>query len=267
MKNLATSLPKPKVLNEICSIHTDTKLIKGTIPGHAEPICPKCVAEQIKNKDQLAFEHLESRKTYQRLFNDSVITDPDIREMSFDNFNVTNAKQNENFLKAKQIANRYLNKDYKGNAILVGKAGTGKTHLAYSLLKYVNENSEQKQACLFIDFNELLSKIKSNFKTPSTMWQEGTMLDNIGEADLVVLDDLGSEASFKAMNNESSEWNQRFLFNILNRRNRTIITTNLSGAELKEVYNPKIVSRINKGIKNNVVVFTDDMKDQRKDLY
>lgn len=267
MKSMVGSFAPPKVLNEYCPIHTDTKLIQGSIPGHQEKVCKKCVEEQSNERVLKAEENFNERKTIERLYKDSVITDEEVREKTFDNFQVTNHEQNNALNQMKYMANQYLDKDFKGNTVLVGKAGTGKTHLAYASLEYVNSNANPKQSCLFVDFNELLMRIKSNFKNDATIWKEQTMLDQIGSADLVVLDDIGSEASFKADNNESSEWNQRFLFNILNRRNRTIITTNLVGAEMKEVYNPKIISRINKGIKKHFIKFGDNLKDQRKDLY
>lgn len=267
MKNLVSSLPTPKKLEEFCSIHQTTRLIKGVVPGHTDKVCPACVEEARRNTNEREIEKFRNRRTYNRLYVDSVLTDEDVLECSFDNFEVTNAAQNEQLNRMKQIANLYLDKNFKGNTVLSGKAGTGKTHLAYSLLRYVNENADPKQSCLFIDFNELVSKIKGNFKSTSTIWKEETMIEQIGNADLVVLDDLGSESSFKGDNNESSDWNQRLLFNILNRRNRTIITSNLSGKEMKEIYNPKIVSRISKGTKDKSIVFDKKLKDYRSEQF
>ncbi|CAJ2232220.1 ATP-binding protein [Fructilactobacillus sanfranciscensis] len=256
----------PIKLKETCSKHPDVHLIKSRIPNHEDIVCPKCVEELIKEKDKKLAERMNDRFTVERLANDSIITDQDILNCTFGNYIVTKSEQDINKNHITAIAKKYLNKAYKGNTILSGNAGSGKTHLAYACLKFVNENSNPKQSCLFIDFNELVSKIKGNFGNKSSKWQETKLLDEIGNADLVVLDDLGSEASFKANSSESSEWNQRFLFNILNRRNRTIITTNLSGAELKEVYNAKIVSRITKGAKDNILKFKET-SDKRSSMY
>lgn len=268
VKSMVGSFPVPKKIDKTCSVHKDTKLVQGTIPGHTEPFCPKCAKEAMEEKTKHAIKAFHDRKTKGRLYKDSVLTDRDVLECSFDNFNTSDSEESRRLLKqAMFMANQYLIKDFKGNTVLSGKQGTGKTHLAYSMLRYVNEHAEPQQSCLFIDFNELVTKIKNNFNNKSSIWQEGTMLDQIGNADLVVIDDLGSEASFKANTSESSEWNQRFLYNILNRRNRTIITTNLSGAEIEEVYNPKIASRINKGIGNHAIKFSAELTDKRKEAY
>lgn len=256
----------PVKLSSTCPKHPNIHLVKSRIPNREDVVCPKCVEERIKIRDKELAGKMVDRYTIKRLKNDSIITDQDILNCTFENYIVTKNEQDVNKNHMISIAKKYLNKDYKGNSILSGNAGSGKTHLAYACLKYVNENANPKQSCLFIDFNELVSKIKGNFNNKSSKWQETKMLDEIGKADLVVLDDLGSEASFKANSSESSEWNQRFLFNILNRRNRTIITTNLTGAELKEVYNAKIVSRITKGAKDNILKFKET-SDKRSNMY
>ena len=200
----------PIKLKETCPEHPDVHLIKSRIPNHEDIVCPKCVEKLIKDKDEKLAERMNDRFTVERLANDSIITDRDILNCTFDNYVVTKSEQDINKRHITAIAKKYLNKDYKGNTILSGNAGSGKTHLAYACLKYVNENSNPKQSCLFIDFNELVSKIKGNFNNTSSKWQETKLLDEIGNADLVVLDDLGSEASFRSNTSESSEWNQRF---------------------------------------------------------
>lgn len=268
VKSMVGSFPVPKKLKQTCPIHTDTNLIQGTIPGHTEPVCPKCVAENNEAKIERAIKAFHDRKTKECLYKDSVITDMDVLENSFDNFTYADTEEQYQVLKKmKFMANKYLDKNFKGNTVLSGKQGSGKTHLAYAALRYVNEHADPQQSCLFIDFNELVTQIKNNFRNDYSIFKESVMLEKIGDADLVVLDDLGSEATFKEYTSESSEWNQRFLFNILNRRNRTIITTNLTGAEIERVYNPKIASRINKGIGNHAIIFSSNLKDKRKEAY
>uniref|UniRef100_UPI00403F2184 hypothetical protein n=1 Tax=Lentilactobacillus hilgardii TaxID=1588 RepID=UPI00403F2184 len=76
------------------------------------------------------------------------------------------------------------------------------------------------------------------------------------KTDLLVLDDLGAEASFKRFDKhnpaQASEYVQRVLYGIVNGRNRTIITTNLSSEQLSTMYNPKLVSRLYTGIKGHM---------------
>jgi DNA replication protein DnaC len=57
---------------------------------------------------------------------------------------------------------------------------------------------------------------------------------------------------------------------VLNRRHgRTIITTNLNMAEMKKIYNKKLLSRMLRGVRaeGNVIQFTDATEDKRGDLF
>lgn len=66
--------------------------------------------------------------------------------------------------------------------------------------------------------------------------------------DYLILDDLGAK---NAIIKPKSDWEQDLLFDILNSRENTIINTNLSGSELKTVYNERNYSRILKGLEGN----------------
>ena len=94
------------------------------------------------------------------------------------------------------------------------------------------------------------------------------MVDLLGKVSLLVLDDLGSEASFKRESREASEYVQQVLFGVLNKRSRTIITTNLSSKELSEIYNPKLLSRMYKGVvKNNAIIKFEKTEDKRMAIF
>jgi len=59
------------------------------------------------------------------------------------------------------------------------------------------------------------------------------------------------------------------LFGILNKRKRTIITTNLNSDELSKIYNPKLLSRMYKGIEkgDSIIKFTEKTEDKRKVVF
>ena len=80
----------------------------------------------------------------------------------------------------------------------------------------------------------MMRKIKDSFEHRDSYYTESRMVDLLGKVSLLVLDDLGSEASFKRESREASEYVQQVLFGVLNKRSRTIITTNLSSKELSE---------------------------------
>lgn len=123
-------------------------------------------------------------------------------------------------------------------------------------------------ACLFVSVNELFRLIKGSFGYPDSRYNEQNMVQLLSDADLLVLDDLGSEATFQSYQSknrkEASDYVQSVLFGIVNNRQRTIITTNLGSADLASVYNPKIISRIYRGINGHVISFTAATPDKRE---
>ena len=200
---------------------------------------------------------------------DSIIDDEDLWQASFDNYEVNSGTEAEaNLKKARQIAGKYLNRDYQANTIITGNPGVGKSHLAISMLKGVNENIKPNASCLFVSVNELLRLIKDSFNHPDGYYTESRMVDLLGKVSLLVLDDLGSEASFKRETREASEYVQQILFGVLNKRNRTIITTNLNSDELSRIYNPKLLSRMYKGVmKNDGIIKFKETQDKRMAIF
>lgn len=66
-------------------------------------------------------------------------------------------------------------------------------------------------------------KIKADFS------QEEFLVNKIASAKFLVLDDLGMEK-------KDSEWSFTILYNILNKRSNTIITTNLISADIQKIW-------------------------------
>lgn len=167
---------------------------------------------------------------------------------------------------ARKFAYQYLNRENKFNTIFSGVPGVGKSHLAMSMLKAINENFSPYGSCLFISVNDLMRLIKDSFNNPESKYTETNMVHLLTKVDILVLDDLGSETSFKRDIREASEFIQQVLFGVLNARERTIITTNLNSDELRKIYNPKIISRIFKGVEGHIVTFTEKTKDMREKI-
>ena len=251
---------------------------KKICPKHNTPFyefkgqsfCPLCQKEQMEAKEQARakeqFKKYHLRKTVEALEKDSILGDESLRKANFKNYIPTNEETEKALYNARHIAGEYLKADYNFNTILTGNPGTGKSHLAMSILKAVNENSKPFRSCVFISVNDLFRLIKDAISKPDSKYSELNMVTLLKEADLLVLDDLGSESSFKRETTESSEYNQKILFGILNARNRTIITTNLSSDELDAIYNIKITSRLYKGVEGHVIKFTEATEDKRSKI-
>jgi len=105
--------------------------------------------------------------------------------------------------------------------LLVGGIGTGKTHLAVSILKGLI--ASRSSVCMFCDYRELLKQIQNSYN-PSVQATELQVLRPVFEAEVLLLDELGAV--------KPSEWVWDTVSLILNTRyndNRsTIITTNFA---------------------------------------
>ena len=102
---------------------------------------------------------------------------------------------------------------------IIGKIGTGKTHLAVGITKHLIIN--KGVACLFYDYRELLKEIQNSYNA-AVQTTELDVLRPVFETHVLVLDELGAV--------KPTEWVWDTVSLILNTRynnNRTtIITTN-----------------------------------------
>ena len=103
--------------------------------------------------------------------------------------------------------------------LIIGKIGTGKTHLAVGIVKELILS--RGIACLFYDYRELLKQIQNSYNS-TVQTTELDVLRPVFETDVLVLDELGAV--------KPTDWVWDTVSLILNTRyndNRTtIITTN-----------------------------------------
>ena len=252
--------------NERCAIHNEPMIyLQGKdIP----PICPVCQKEKIQTAEQQKnaeiVEKIERKRTIEVLDNLSIWGDEDLKQCTFANFDVTDNETQVAKQKAMQIAQAYL-EGQQFNCLFTGKPGTGKSHLAVSILNCVNSHSQPLRACLFVSLVDLLGEVRESFRDENKGISEHGAIELMKKVDLLVIDDLGTETLFGSSSKEASDFVQRVLFSVLNARKSTIITTNLSGKELTNIYNPKIVSRILKATnKGEHFIQLTQTKDKRR---
>src|SRR5215208_1691945 len=117
-----------------------------------------------------------------------------------------------------------------------GGVGVGKTHLAVAVM---NELIQRKRVpSLFVTVPELLDNLRGAYNDPGRDLDE--WMDAVKNADLLVLDDLGSE--------KATQWVQERLYVIVNHRYRealpTIFTSNVGGKDLFAQLGERTASRI-----------------------
>lgn len=134
--------------------------------------------------------------------------------------------------------------------ILCGATGLGKTHLSTALARRLIERGFDVYYTtalqMFGDFEH------ARFGTEMGM-ESVVSLDRYTNCELLILDDLGTEVS--------NQFTNSCLYMVLNERiNKglpTVISTNLSGKEIKQRYNDRIASRILGDFKPLLFVGTD----------
>lgn len=193
-------------------------------------VCEMCHREEQDQQNAIkAQEQYEREQEQKRLYflKDFSLMDDDLKNASFDNYKAVTREQKEDLKNIRSQLKGYLDgQEY--NIVLIGDTGVGKSHLAYSALKSLSDHT--KKMGVFINVVDLLAKIKEDFSL------EAEYIRRISEAEWLVLDDLGTE--------KVTEWSSGILYSILNRRSKTIITTNLSPQDIVGIYGKRVYSRV-----------------------
>nr|DAE02193.1 MAG TPA: Replicative helicase [Myoviridae sp. ctiil21] len=119
--------------------------------------------------------------------------------------------------------------------LLKGSYGTGKTHLAVSILR---ETAEAGIPGMFVVVPDLIAKMLASFDAKDG--KAGALVETAKSVPLLVLDDLGAE--------NPKPWVVELVYVLINHRYEhmlpTIITTNYDGKQLDAVFGRRIVSRL-----------------------
>lgn len=183
-----------------------------------------------------------------------------IERQSFNNFDLERYKKQSPEVYERMRANLLMAKKYaenfrrdRGNLLLIGPTGTGKTHLSTSIARCVIEQG-------FDVLYDTAQNVVSAFEYDRFHAGYGPTAQERGEkyltCSLLILDDLGTEFS--------NAFTVSALYNLFNERQNkglsTVISTNLSTQELTRVYEDRIYSRI---IGKGSVILSFMGKDQR----
>lgn len=125
----------------------------------------------------------------------------------------------------------------KGSLLFTGNTGVGKSFLGNCIAKALLDNCHTVIYLSSTDLFAYLSKAQLDRDEDDEALQ---MQECIDEAELLIIDDLGTEAA--------NAWSNSQLFRILNQRlnseKATIISTNLSLNMIREIYSERLSSRI-----------------------
>lgn len=230
-------------------------------------ICPECEKEEILKIESLLRQEAKIQTllshTY-KVFERESIYSQELRDKTLENYTADNSTNEQALNFMKRMLRDYL-KFEKGNVILSGPPGIGKSHLSIGLAKSLNEKSkecENPKSVIFISTSALFNKIEESFNGRGD-FTESYAVDLLSKVDFLFLDDLGKESSMSANLKEANEWRQRVLFKILDSRQTTFFNTNLSSNDIKKIYNQALADRIFKGASKHIYKFPETMESRR----
>ena len=182
-----------------------------------------------------------------------------LKQMTFENFKVGQdvraTEQERDTLKFAFDTARSFAESPKGWLLLTGLNGCGKTHLAVSI---INEKLKQEQPVFFAFVPALLDYLRATFR-PDSLTGYDEFFEQVKNAPLLVLDDLGSE--------NSTPWAEEKLYQIIvhrhNARLPTVITSNLVSLKQMEEAKPRIASRLSDALVQWTPILAPDYRDQR----
>ena len=166
-----------------------------------------------------------------------------IEKQSFNNFDITRYAYDEDLfrmmkrnLKLAMTFAENLEKPDKTTLLLVGKTGTGKTHISTSIAKVAIEKGYE---VLYDSTQNVLSAFENDrFRSGYGPFEPKG--DKYLDCEILILDDLGTEFI--------NQFALSALYNLINTRQNTgkitIISSNLSQAALRQKYEDRIFSRL-----------------------
>ena len=164
------------------------------------------------------------------------------KHATFDTFKPCTKEQAQALLFLKKYADHPLS--YPNNVILLGNCGTGKTHLAYSVLKQnalliedAHFDTLKSEVALFVSLKEILDEIKENFQTKPTYQ---SLYQKAIEAPLLILDEIGLQYG--------TEMERTELYRLFNERYNAfrpiMALSNLNEARLNALLGQRIFERL-----------------------
>lgn len=194
----------------------------------------KCIRDK-REKEEREQENLQKQYRLKKIINNSLM-DSKFRTCTFENWN-HNLGSEKIFEIGKKYSMGFKEMKKQGVGLLIyGNPGNGKTYVSSCIANTLMNNLTP---VIIVSINALLDRIKQTFSSWGKEGEE-TILRSLSNADLLVIDDLGTE--------QDTDWSRTKIYNIIDSRYRNglplIVTTNISLEDLKEKYHVRTYDRL-----------------------
>jgi DNA replication protein DnaC len=152
---------------------------------------------------------------------------------TFDFYNDVTGEERQNLETVVRAAYQYA-EEPQGWFILLGKYGTGKTHLAAAIANYWQERVKP-DALMFITAPDLLDHLRFTY-SPNAPVSFDQRFQAVRNVPYLVLDDLGTE--------NATSWAREKLFQILDYRYLTQLPTVITSVKELDGFDERILTRI-----------------------
>lgn len=209
-----------------------------------QSVCPECLKEFDQMLDieeaKVKAEREKVAEEKKRIRTEEVLASRGVSkrymDKTFDNYLADTPEKKNAVIKCKELCAAIIDGEKANNLIMVGGVGTGKTHLANSLVKDLYFNGKR---CVRINLIDLVRELKSTWSKDSEH-TERDVIDYYAEIDLLIIDEVGIQFG--------SETEKLFVFDIINGRYDNclpaVIISNLDINGVKEIIGDRCVDRL-----------------------
>jgi DNA replication protein DnaC len=230
---------------DTCEKHGEFTASLLKFPGQSEPrwtTCQECFREDMKSEEkQMAVKlNKENRERKIRFALGRAAIPSRFADRQFENYVCENEGQQKAFNSAKRYAEQWEDAKTAGRClIMVGKPGTGKTHLAIAIARAVLATDD---VAMYVRASEAIATVTETYSRDSQK-TERQALDSFAVPDLLIIDEVGRQ---RGTDNE-----RMILFEIINRRYEegkpTIIISNLDLVGLRSYMDEATEDRLREG--------------------
>lgn len=204
--------------------------------------CPACHLETVKEIGQEAVreQRIIAKSNCEKLALRGCFVPEKYLTRELSNYRPQGAEQEKALAACTEFAENFS--EYRssgGSLIFIGSPGTGKTHLSCAIANHVMRNG---YTAAFVKVSEMIRAIRKTYRRDSQD-DEQQVIDRYSQVDFLVLDEVGLQRGTDDEQNYITE----IIDNRVNAWRPTILITNLSSDEMKELLGVRAWDRLLEG--------------------